>query len=122
MGAAILTAVPFIILLYFSFAVTDNLAVAKAIWVFYIVYYFSLFVYKVGLSTNEIFTVENIPYLGAIIAGIIIFFGIKQFREWTFLGKLDSEKEKALNKMKVRQAGREMQDEEAKGYELGAGI
>jgi len=94
MGAAILTIIPFIILLYFSLAVTSSLFIARAVWIFYIFYYISLFGYKIislpaGTSTGEWF-----PYLAAILAGIVIMLFIPGIRGLIFKGKLDELEEK----------------------------
>tara|TARA_Y100000310_G_scaffold345546_1_gene466327 strand:+ start:1060 stop:1785 length:726 start_codon:yes stop_codon:yes gene_type:complete len=120
MGAAILTIIPLVILLYFTVVVSKNLFMARVIWIFYAVYYFSLFIYKVAISPVEggfwvtVFAVDNIPYLGAIIAGIIIAIYIGTIRGKIFEGELGSKAEKAMRGIKVREASREVEDEEAK--------
>lgn len=116
MGAAILTAIPFIIMVIFTFRATSNLAVARAIWAFYIFYYLTIFLYVWGTGTAPFWSFENLPYMGAIIAGLFIFLFIKDFRNFVFKGELDARKEKGLHRVKVRKALDELKDEEAKGY------
>ncbi len=74
MGATILSVIPFLILLYFTTVVSNNLFVARVIWIFYVVYYIAIFSYKLAspLPPETSFWLHNIPYLAAILAGIII--------------------------------------------------
>ena len=69
MGMAILAIIPFAIILYYTSFVTKNVFVSKGIWMFYIVYYFGLFIYRVALDGFESWG-EYIPYIGAIGVGI----------------------------------------------------
>jgi hypothetical protein len=85
MGATILTIIPFAIILYFSLT-TDNLFMARVTWIFYIVYYLTLFFYKI--VTVSTWT-EAIPFIGAIIAGIIAFILLATMRGWIFKGKIE---------------------------------
>ncbi len=112
MGATLLTAIPFIIIVFFTFTVLDNLILARAVWLMYIFYYFSIFIFKVGEGSDtftQAFTnVDNIPYLGAIILGIIIFFFIKAFRNFLFKGKLEGKEEKGLRELDLGKLGRKL--------------
>jgi len=51
MGAAILSVIPFMIMLVFTLKV-GNALVARIVWAFYVVYYFALYVYMIA-ATNS---------------------------------------------------------------------
>ena len=75
MGATILTVIPFAIMLYFTIVVNKSLLFARITWFFYAMYYLTMFLYKITTAeTGKIFTADNIPYAGALIVGLIIFF------------------------------------------------
>ena len=124
MGAAILIGVPFIILLYFSFWVTDSLVVARVIWVFYVIYYFTLFVYAAVNITDSGYLYTNLlPYLAAILAGIIIFFLLPAFRKWIFKGELSGFKESGEATAERAKLLHKLQRKElSESYGAGAGI
>jgi hypothetical protein len=89
-----LTLIPFIILLYFSISVSDSLFIARVVWVWYILYYFSLFIYKiVSLSATNAAKAEYIPYGIGIIGGIIVFFVLPFIRKLVFKGELEAREE-----------------------------
>jgi len=93
MGATILTVIPFIIVFYFSVWVSNNLVVARVTWIFYIVYYATIYIYKVwsltGVSGWDAWVNgQVVPYLGAIVAGILIIWFIAPIREFVHKGNL----------------------------------
>ncbi|MFA6023002.1 MAG: hypothetical protein WC781_02865 [Candidatus Pacearchaeota archaeon] len=105
MGAAILTVIPFAILLYFTVWVSESLLIARVTWIFYIVYYFTLFIYKLASTPAEGgWWAQTIPYWGAIIAGILILILIPGIRTFVFRGKLTAVKEKGMNAAQRRKA------------------
>jgi len=114
MGATILTIIPFIILLYFSISVSRNLFTARVIWIFYIMYYLVIFLYKMGTLEAGSAWYEYLPYLGAMIAGIIIFFALPTIRSLIFQGELSTLKEKAIRDVNFRKLGRKIEREETK--------
>lgn len=123
MGAAIITIIPFMILLYFSLVVIKNLFIAKIIWIFYTVYYFSLFIFKIANAPARVgwigwFRAANIPYIGAVIAGVFVIFASKWLRGMLFKEKLSAAEEKALQKVQLRKTLKQIQEEEAKAEGL----
>jgi len=114
MGATILTVIPFAIMLYFTLVINKSLLFARITWLFYAMYYLTMFIYKLGVSeTGKIWTWDNIPYFGALIIGIIIFFFIKDIRNLIFKEKLTSNMTKAKENVALRAAGREIETAEA---------
>jgi len=113
MGATILTVIPFFIMLYFTVSVSKSLLVARAIWIFYVVYYITLFFYKIATTITGTWT-NSIPYIGAIIAGIIIFFLLPAMRDFLYKGKLEAKEERAIKGVKFRALGRKVAEEETK--------
>ena len=93
MGAAILTVIPFIIIMAFSLRV-GNRVIARITWLLYAMYYFAMFAY-VATIKGGFFTTESMPYGIAFFVGIIIFFGIGQIRNLLFKGELEGLVEKA---------------------------
>ncbi len=112
MGATILTVLPFIIMLYFTVAVSRSLIISRIIWTFYIIYYFTIFAYKmveIGSWDRSL-----IPYSAAIVGGIIIFFFIAPIRKLAFRGELDSKEEQAIRDVNFRNLGRRIEREETR--------
>lgn len=100
MGATILAVIPFVIIFYFA-VTTESLFLSRIIWLFYMVNYLSLFFYK--LATVSAWQ-ETIPYIGAIIAGLIIFIFLPTIRKWIFKGEIEGlseESRKAAERRKV---------------------
>jgi len=85
MGAAILTIIPFVIMLIFTVRL-KSILVGRILWVFYVVYYFALFMYRLG--EIGFWTINSIPYWAAIIGGVIVFFFIIKIKEIIFKEKL----------------------------------
>lgn len=112
LGATILTVIPFLILLYFSISVSSSLLIARAIWIFYIVYYFALFSYKLATLPAGSPISEYIPYLGAIIAGILILIFLGAIRKKFWTEELAAKEEKAIRDIKFRELGRKLEKEE----------
>lgn len=96
MGATLLTVIPFVIVLYFSVSVSQSLFVSRVIWVFYIVYYFIIFFYTWGTSTSNFWSWENLPYMGGVLMGIVVFFILPFIRKTKFKWELDSKEEAAV--------------------------
>ena len=104
MGATILSVIPFLIIFWFSIK-TKSLVLARITWVFYSFYYLGLYLSAIftigekqgiGLSwTNYMTNGSTFPYLIAFFIGVIIFFGIKWFRQKWFANILESWKEEA---------------------------
>ncbi|MFH1710862.1 MAG: hypothetical protein ABH840_00960 [Nanoarchaeota archaeon] len=117
MGATILTIIPFVIMIYFTAVVSNKLIVARAIWIFYTVYYFTMFLYKVASST-EVISADNIPYFGAMIVGTAMIFIVGYMREKVFTAELDSKEEAAMKAVKVRGTLRKVQNKEAAEYDI----
>ena len=116
MGAAILTVIPFIIILVFSLK-SKSVLIARVTWIFYAVYYFVLYAYS--LATNEstgLFTSTNMPYLVAFFAGIFIFIGMPTIRDLIFKGELAGLEERGMGKVKRRKLLQQVQDEDLGRY------
>lgn len=114
-GAAILAVIPLLILLYFSLWVTESLFIARIVWVFYIVYYIALFTYKFATMPSGTPWVEYLPYIAAIVAGIIIFFFMRGLRGFIFKGELDALEEKGDFVAKRGKVLHKLQREELEG-------
>lgn len=103
MGAAILTIIPFLIVLAFSIRMGGGV-MARAVWAIYALYYLIIYFYKWINSTNPWWSSPAlIPYLLAMIVGIIMFWVIKPIRNAVFKGnmrEIEEEGEKI-----VRRAG-----------------
>ncbi len=108
MGSAILTVIPFIIILFFSVEI-DNLVIAKLTWAFYLMYYLSMYVY-LSLVKGGFSAAENIPYGIAFLTGIIIFCFIKEIRNIFTEGELDGLVETAMKKVDERGAAEKVKD------------
>lgn len=108
MGAAILTIIPWLVILWFSLKV-NNLMFGRLVWVFYIIYYAVLMGYNAYTSTNDGGTSFHI--LG-IVLGIIALIVLKPIRNWIFKGELEAKEEKALKGIKFREKTREVLNEE----------
>lgn len=119
MGAALLSIIPFIILLIFT-AKVKSMLVARATWIFFIIYYFALYIYKLATEEAGFLSAENIPYLAAIIAGIGIFFFIKQIREAIFGGEMQTLEAEGMKIAERSKTLHKVQKEELeKGYNIG---
>ena len=96
MGAAILSVIPFLILLVFTVRIGSLLA-GRIVWIFFVIYYFALYLYEIIMKSTGGWTgwlsAETIPYLGAIIAGLIIFFLLGSIRKALFYGEIGALKE-----------------------------
>ena len=92
MGAALLTIVPFIIVLLFSFRVGNGF-IARITWLFFAIYYFVLYIYNWAGLGGAWDSSAALPYLLGVIAGIIIFFFIIPIRKAVFKGKLEAVEE-----------------------------
>ncbi len=96
MGAALLAAIPFVILLVFTVKV-GSMVVARITWVFYALYFLALTIYKIATTTMGAFSAESIPYWGAMIAGILIFIFIIPIRRFFTKEELKELKEEGMN-------------------------
>ncbi|MEA3248714.1 MAG: hypothetical protein U9Q73_03355 [Nanoarchaeota archaeon] len=107
MGAAILTIIPFMIILVFSLKL-ENKLFARVIWLFYTGYYLSMYLY--GIGKNGWFTTESIPYMIAFIVGLFLFFGIGAIRNLLFKGEIEGLLEKGMGKVEKRRVARTISD------------
>lgn len=116
MGATILAVIPFIIMLYFTIAVSGSLLLSRIIWIFYIGYYFTLLIYKGASEVSDYTTYASwapaSPYIAAVIIGLTVFFGLPSLRNLFFKGKLDADEEKGLRDIKWRELGRKLERSE----------
>jgi len=108
MGAAILSFIPFAIMLWFTINL-PSLLLARIVWIFYVFYYLALFAYAAGTTTS---TADSNIYGLALFLGVVIFFGIKSLRKLMSRGKLDSFEEKAIRDIQFRKLGRKLEDKE----------
>jgi hypothetical protein len=115
MGAAILTIIPFIIILIFSLK-SGSVLIARMTWIFYAVYYFTMYLYGIATSKTGWFSFETAPYLIAFFAGIFIFFGMPTIRNLIFKGELAGLEERGMGKVKRRKLLQEIQDEDLGRY------
>lgn len=92
MGGAILAAIPFLIILIFSLRVGNPL-IGRITWILYVIYYFTLLIYRMATSSVSFLSAENIPYIGAIIGGLVIFFLMSTIRNAIFKGDMKGIKE-----------------------------
>jgi len=94
MGAAILTVIPFAIILVFSVRV-QNAFLARVVWIFYCIYYFGLYAYKIvsAATAGTGSAGEYTLYGFAIIGGLLMFFLIGKIRNLIFYGEMDAVKE-----------------------------
>ena len=114
MGATLLTIIPFAIFLYFSISVSRSLFIARVLWIFYIMYYIVIFAYKIVSLERGAIWYEYLPYGGAIVAGVIVFFALPTIRKLLFKGELSSLEEKAMKDIDFRKLGRKLEREETR--------
>lgn|GEM_PF-5861235 len=115
MGAAILVMIPFMIILTFSLK-SRSLVVARVTWFAYAVYYFALYIYQISILEKGWLSSESIPYLAAIILGILIFFGVGGIRKLLFKGEVEGIVEAGKKKIATRKALQGLQDEDLARY------
>ena len=99
LGATILTLVPFLIMFYFTMAVSESSLLSRFFWVVYVIYYFVVFVYKIAMSEVSWLDQSNWPYLIAIVAGILALIALPIIRRWYWKEEILSEKEKMDRKI-----------------------
>lgn len=114
MGAAILSIIPFAIMLVFTVRL-QNLLLGRVLWIFYTVYYFALFIYEI-VAGKAWLSAAMIPYLGAIVAGIIIFFFIGAIRNAVFKGEMKELKEAGIQTAERAQLLHQLQQTELEAY------
>jgi hypothetical protein len=90
---------------YFTIAVARSILIARIIWIFYVIYYIAIFFYK-AIEVGWTNIGSSFPYVAAIIAGIIIFFGLSTMRNFLFKGQLEEKEERAIKDIKFRELGR----------------
>ncbi len=108
MGATVLTVIPFMIILVFSLQ-AKNLVITRMTWVFYAMYYFSMYTYEIAINGGW-FSDKSIPYIGAGIVGVFLFFGIGAIRDMLFEGKIEGLTEKGMHHVKRRAALQKIKD------------
>lgn len=112
LGATLLSLIPLLIMLYFTVAVAGSLILAKAAWLFYVVYYAVLFIYKISTIPAGSPWTEYAPYVIAMILGILIFVFIVKVRELWQKGRLDEAEERAIRDINFRRLGRDIERQE----------
>jgi len=85
MAAAILSIIPFLIILVFTIRIRSMLA-GRILWIFFCVYYFAIAIYR--WSEAGYWTTESIVYGAAMIAGVAIFFLLGSIRKALFKGEM----------------------------------
>lgn len=124
LGAAILTVVPFAIMLYYTLVVTKSRFLARVAWIFYTVYYFAIFLFGTLESevafdlTSGAWWALNIPYIAAMIAGIFIFFTVGFWRKKAFDEFIESQAQEAVERAEQRNQLRRIQEQEARDLGL----
>jgi len=114
MGAVILSVIPFVIILVFTIRVKSALA-ARILWIFFVIYYFSLLIYNWALS-GKFISAETIPYLLAVIAGLVIFFLIGSIRKAIFKGEMQGVMEQGERITEKAKVLHKLQGKELKAY------
>lgn len=115
MGVAILSIIPFMIMLVFTIRVESDL-VGRVLWLFYAIYYFTLFIYTIATGSGSWLSAENIPYYGAIIAGIFLFFTMPAVRRAIFKGQLKEIREEGAKAALESKVLREIKKKELGSY------
>ncbi|MCX6748413.1 MAG: hypothetical protein NT076_02310 [Candidatus Pacearchaeota archaeon] len=109
MGGAILSIIPFIILLIFTVKMNSKL-MARLLWIFFFAYYLALYLYQWG--TTGWLSKESIPYFFAFAAGLIIIVFIGSIRKLLWKGELEAEEEAATRDISFRGLGRKLERKE----------
>ncbi|MFA5855904.1 MAG: hypothetical protein WC867_00975 [Candidatus Pacearchaeota archaeon] len=132
MGATIITIIPFMVILTLT-VMAHNALFARVLWIFYAMYYFGLYLYKLsininnsinsGLSWYQIWiTGEYIPYILAIIAGCCMFLFIGPIRKLIFYGEYSAMEESGKRIVEKGQLLHKLQsDELRKSYGVNSG-
>jgi len=113
MGAALLTMIPFMIILFFSIR-TENALAARVVWIFYAFYYLALYMYKflgafgITADPKPITPGEAMLYIAAFMVGLGLFFGIGVIRNVIFKGEVDALKETGDKRIKKAKLGQNM--------------
>lgn len=94
MGAAILSIIPFVIMLIFTVRLGSKLA-GRMLWIFYAIYYFALFGYG-WVKTGSWFNAEAIPYIASVVGGLIMIIFIGPIRDAIFKGELSDIRESGI--------------------------
>ena len=91
MGGAILSVIPFAIILWFTVKV-GSLLIARITWLFFTLYYFALYLSVIGSQVGKVGFFEGaaIPYGIAVIGGVIAFFFILKVRDFIFQGEMET--------------------------------
>lgn len=120
-GIAILAFGSFAILLYFSLSVSRSLTSARVVWIFFIVYYFAIFIYKIGTTQAAgAAWYEYLPYGASILAGILIVVFLPKMRDFVFKGELSNKEEEAMRDISLRKLGRKLEREDVNARIEGA--
>jgi len=115
MGAAILSVIPFAIMLVFTVRV-GSLLVGRVLWIFWAMYYLALYLYRIFTLKTGFFSAEVIPYLGALIVGIIIIFVLPAIRNAIFHGEMKAIEEEGNKVVTRAKLLHKIQKEELEGY------
>jgi len=99
LGATILTFLPFIIMAYFTVAVTDSLLIARIIWGVFLLYWIGIFAFSMA-ETGSFWNGQNMAYILVMLIGVGIFAFLEPLRGLFFSEKIKSKMEKADRKIK----------------------
>lgn len=119
MGAAILSVIPLMIMLVFTVRV-GSILTGKILWIFWICYYFAVYLYRIFSNSTGWLSSDNIIYLGAIIAGLIMVFALKPIRDLLFKGKLEDIAEAGTQTIESAELLHELQKKELNAYKRSA--
>ncbi|MEK6908868.1 MAG: hypothetical protein AABX23_02345 [Nanoarchaeota archaeon] len=117
LGSAILTIIPLLIILIFTVRIQSAL-VGRVLWMFYALYYFGFLLYMTLSGSEPFFSASHIPYFGAIIGGIFMFFFIPAIREAIFKGELSQIKQEGRIVASRAKLLHKLQKEELKAYDV----
>lgn len=121
MGGTILSVIPFLIIFWFTVKV-ESIMVARITWLFFMLYYFTLYSSKVLAELGKVGFVSFIsgsalPYGVAMLGGFIAFFMILRVRGFIFKGEMEEVVEKGTQKIVERKHRLAMEMERLKADE-----
>ncbi len=117
MGAALLSLIPFAILVFFTLKVNSRL-LAHIVWIFFVVYYFALYLYEIFASKAGFWSGDTLPYIGAIVAGILMIIFVGPLRNLVIKGQMSALKEKGEKTTTRGKLLHQLQKEEIEGYNV----
>ena len=88
----------------------------KVLWIFWLFYYFAIYIYRIATTSSGWFSAENIPYFGAIIAGLVMIFALKPIRNLLFKGEIEEIAEAGTQTVERAKLLHKLQKEEVDAY------